>query len=110
MKIDARVPVVFGAVGDAGPDDALLIEGDAAAPEDRLVVRLAAEATPQHLPGCLCCVPRTAAGSALSGLFLSRARGEVAFFRRVVAVTADPAALRSVIEDDILASGWFRVG
>ncbi len=51
MFVDARVPVVFGAVGALMPDDALLIEGDAAAPEGRVVVRLTAEAKPEHVAG-----------------------------------------------------------
>jgi len=47
MHIDARVPVVFGAITDARPDDALLIEGDAPAPDGRVVVRLMADAQPR---------------------------------------------------------------
>ena len=108
MFIDARVPVVFGEISDAGPDDALLIDGDAEAPEGRVVVRLGNE--PTHVQGCVCCVPRSAAGSALAGLFLARGRGTVTFFRRVVAVTHDRAAVVEAIENDMLASGWFRVG
>lgn len=109
MFIDARVQVVFGALDDAGPDDALLIEGDTAAPAGRIVVRLSGEATPAHVAGCVCCVPRSAAGSALAGLFLARGRGDVAFFRRVFVVTSDEAAIRAAVEDDMLASGWFRI-
>lgn len=110
LFVDARVPVIFGQVSDAVGDDALLIEGDWVAPMDRIVVRLAADATPAHLAGCVCCVPRSAAGAALAGLFLARGRGQIAFFRRVIAVTDDPAAIRVAIEDDALASGWFRLG
>jgi hypothetical protein len=110
MFIDARVPVVFGGLDAMGPDDALLIEGDAPAPAGRVVVRLSAAATPAHVAGCVCCVPRSAAGSALAGLFLARGRGDVAFFRRVLAVTTDEAAIRAALEDDMLASGWFRIG
>jgi len=102
--------VVFGAIGDAGPEDALLIEGDAAAPEGRVVVRLMADAKPTHAIGCVCCVPRSAAGSALAGLFLARGRGDVAFFRRVVAVTEDRAAILEAVQNDMLASGWFKPG
>ncbi len=107
MHIDARVPVVFGALSDAREDDALLIDGDAPAPERHVVVRLGAE--PSHVVGCVCCVPRSAAGSALAGLFLARGRGQVAFFRRVLAVTEDAAAVRAAVDEDILASGWFKV-
>lgn len=110
MHIDARVPVIFGAIADARHDDALLIEGDVPAPEGHVVVRLMANATPAHLAGCVCCVPRSAAGSALAGLFLARGRGDVAYFRRVLAVTQDQEAIIEAIENDMLASGWFREG
>jgi hypothetical protein len=108
MHIDARIPVVFGAIADARPDDALLIEGDEPAPEGRVVVRLIADAKPAHLAGCVCCVQRSQAGSALAGLFLARGRGDVAYFRRVLAVTQDQAGITEAIENDMLASGWFR--
>lgn len=110
MHIDARVPVVFGSLDDAGPDDALLIDGDAPAPEGRVVARLAANDAPHLAAGCLCCVPRSQAGSALASLFLARGRGDVAYFRRVVAVTDDRATILAALDDDILASGWFRLG
>jgi hypothetical protein len=110
MHIDARVPVVFGTVAEARPDDALLIEGDGPVPEGRVVVRITGDATPAHAAGCVCCVPRSAAGSALAGLFLARGRGDVAFFRRVMAITEDPAGIRAALEEDLLASGWFRAG
>eukprot|EP01037_Dinobryon_pediforme_P002673 gene2673-2712_t len=110
MHIDARIPVVFGAIDTLGPDDALLIDGDAEAPEGRVVVRLAAESKPSHTIGCVCCVPRSAAGSALAGLFLARGRGEIAYFRRVLAVTDNREAIVEAIENDMLASGWFRQG
>ncbi|MCW3476830.1 hypothetical protein OL599_19875 [Rhodovastum sp. RN2-1] len=105
--MDARVPVVFGAVGDAGAGDALLIEGDAPAPAGRTAARFAATAL--HVAGCLCCLPRSAAGAALGALFLARARGEVPFFRRVVAVAADTDAVRAALADDPLAAGRFRL-
>lgn len=110
MYIDARIPIVFGSLEQAGPEDALLIDGDAPAPEGRVVARLSGSDAPIHAPGCLCCVPRSQAGSALASLFLARGRGDVAFFRRVVAVTEDRTAILSALQDDILASGWFRLG
>ncbi len=109
MFIDARVPIVFGAVADAGPDDALLIEGEQPAPEGRIVVRLSETGPSAHVTGCVCCVPRSAAGSALAGLFLSRGRGDIAYFRRVIAVVEDQAAITEAVANDMLASGWFRV-
>jgi hypothetical protein len=110
MFIDARVPVLFGTVEDAGPDDALLIDGDMEAPAGRVVARLSGDGATAHVAGCVCCVPRSAAGSALAGLFLARGRGDVAFFRRVVAVTQDREAIFDAVANDMLASGWFRWG
>jgi hypothetical protein len=106
---DARLPVVFGEVAAAGPDDGLLIEGDAPAPPGRAVARFAAGPRPWHAMGCACCVPRAAAAAALGRLYLARARGEVAFFHRVVAVVSDPAAVRAALAEDTLAAGRFRV-
>lgn len=109
MFIDARVPVLFGSVDDAGPDDALLIDGDMEAPAGRVVARLSGDGPAAHVAGCVCCVPRSAAGSALAGLFLARGRGDVAFFRRVVVVTGDQDGIVDAVADDVLASGWFRM-
>ena len=109
MFIDARVPVVFGTLEDAGPDDALLIEGEQPVPEGRIVVRLSEAGPSAHVTGCVCFVPRSAAGSALAGLFLARGRGDVAYFRRVIAVVEDHAAISDAVANDMLASGWFRV-
>ena len=111
-SLDARVPLVFGQVADAGPDDAVLTDGDAAAPQAATVLRLNIEAglPTTHAPNCACCLPRQPAAAALGGLFLARARGEVPFFRRVVAVMADPAALRQAVATDPLVAGRFRLG
>jgi hypothetical protein len=109
MFIDARVPVLFGSVEDARPDDALLIDGDAEAPAGHVVARLSGDGSAAHVAGCVCCVPRSAAGSALAGLFLARGRGEVAFFRRVMVVTGDRGAIMEAVAGDVLASGWFRL-
>jgi len=107
---DARIPVVFADLAAAGPDDGLLIEGDAPAPPGHAVARFASGPRPWHARGCACCVPRAAAATALGRLFLARARGEVAFFRRVVAVVKDPAAVRAALAEDTLAAGRFRLG
>jgi len=108
---DARIGVRFGAAADAGPEDALLIEGDS--PADRpavarfpLPVRIAA-----HPPGCLCCAPRGPAAQALGRLFLARARGELPWFRSVVAVTRSAAgadAVRAALADDVVTTARFR--
>ena len=109
--IDARVPVRFGAVGDAVAGDALLLEGDAVAPPEFAAARFVA-ASAEHAPGCACCVARSAAAVALNKLFQARARGTVPFFRRVLAVTASAEGEMEVwaaVRGDPLVSGRFRV-
>lgn len=98
---DARVPVLIGSEVDAGADDAVLAEGAAAW-----------GALANHAADCACCAPRGAVAPELTALFLARARGEVPFFRRVVAVPADEAgaaAMRAALRDDPFVSGRFRL-
>ena len=108
--MDARVPVVFGDIATAGPDDGLLIEGDTPAPPGRAVARFTPGPLRWHARGCACCAPRTAAAAAHGRLYLARARGEVPFFRRIVAVVNNPAAVRAALSGDVLAAGRFRLG
>jgi hypothetical protein len=107
--IDARIPVVFAPAGAAGGGDALLIEGDGAAPDGLAVARFSV-AMPGHAVGCACCAPRGPAAAALHRLFLARARGTAAFFARVV-VTAGPegeAAVRQALTGDAFVAGRYR--
>jgi hypothetical protein len=103
FRLDARVPVVFGSPDMAGPDDVLLFEGGEG---------LASfEVDQGHAPGCACCTPRRAAGRALAALLQSRARGQVAFFRRVIVVTTSDAGRADIVaalRDDPVASACFR--
>ena len=96
LMFDARVPVVFGNSRDAQAGDAVLagvLDGVAG-----------------HDPGCACCVARTPAAQALSHLFVQRARGEVAFFRRVlVDGQAAEAAVRAALQSDPVAAARFRI-
>ena len=108
MHLDARVPVVFGEIGDAGPEDALLIAGDAPAPKAMALARYNVSNSAAHQPGCLCCLPRGAAALALGRLFLARSRGEVGFFRRVLVVAQDPSPVLAALASDPLVSGRFR--
>ena len=108
--LDARIPLVFGRVEDAGPDDAVLMEGDGPVAVAGAVVRIAPAPVADHAPGCACCLPRPPVAAALGGLFLARARGEVPFFRRVVVVVADDVQIRAEIAGDPLVSGRFRLG
>ncbi len=132
---DTRVGVRFGAAEDAGPEDALLIEGDAPGPGDaprdgeaqlvggavverdapaarRAVARFALPVRiATHPRGCLCCAPRGPAAEALGRLFLARARGELPWFRSVVAVTRSTAgadAVRAALTGDVVTAARFR--
>jgi hypothetical protein len=112
LFVDARVPVRFGSVSDAAHGSALLIEGDTPAPDGVAVARFTgAAASGPHPPGCPCCIARSPAAVALAALFLARARGEVGFFRTVLAVCRTPAgeaAVRAALESDPLVIAWFR--
>jgi hypothetical protein len=110
---DDRVPVRFGSGDAAGPDDALLVEGDATVPDGHAVARFRlAPGLIGHPFGCACCTPRGPVAEALGRLFLARARGEVAFFRSVVALVATPAgeaAVRAALAEDQVSAGRFRL-
>ena len=111
LFVDARVPVRFGLVSDADAGSALLIEGDAPAPDGVAAARFTAEAAGPHPRGCPCCAARSPAAVALAALFLARARGEVVFFRTVLAVcptTEGETAVRAALESDPLVIAWFR--
>src|SRR4051812_17650202 len=106
---DERVPVRFG---PPGAGEAVLVEGEAAAPPGRPSARFRpAPALAGHVPGCACCVPRGPVAEALGRLFLARARGEVAWFSRVavVATPAGVAAVRAALAGDQLAAARFRL-
>ena len=106
---DGRIPVLLAGREAVGPGDAVLLEGDGAFPAG---VAARFSAAGGHGIGCACCVPRSDAARALARLFLARARGEVALFRRVVAVTASPAgqaAVTAAVTGDVLASARFRL-
>ena len=111
LFLDARLPVRFGTPDQAGPEAALLIEGDVPAPSGVLAARFVL-AQGGHSAGCACCAPRGPAAEALRRLFLTRARGGQ-LFREVVAVVrgqAGEAAVRAALSDDLLASARFRLG
>src|SRR5487761_2094223 len=95
LFLDARLPLRFGTLAQAGPETALLIEGDAPAPAGGGVARFALPiGLPRHAIGCTCCAPRGPAAEALGRLFLARARGG-SWFREVLAV-ASPAGQAAV--------------
>lgn len=114
---DDRIPLRFGTAEDAGPGDALLLEGGHKAPSagvpagvpagTGVVARFTSAAT--HTPFCACCAGRSAAATALGSLFQDRAVGRVAWFTRVLAVVADPAALADAVRSDRLVAARFRL-
>jgi hypothetical protein len=112
LFMDARVPVRFAAPDQVGADDALLIEGGAPAPSGHAVARFVLPEAPTHPIGCACCLPRGPVAEALTRLFLTRVRGEVGFFRAVLALPASEAgeaAIRAALADDPLVSARFRL-
>lgn len=109
VLIDARIPVVIGDPTVVVRSDAVLLEGDVAAPPLAAAVgRFGASAT-SHQPGCACCRPRGQAAEALGRLFLARVRGEVAFFNRVVACVQDRDAVNAALTGDALVAARFRL-
>jgi hypothetical protein len=110
---DPRIPLRFGALVEAGPHDALLMEGDAPAPDGMAVARFRQEAAVfGHMAGCLCCAPRAPAALALNQLFLALARGRLPPFASVLAVVASEQGRLSVLsalESDALAAARFRI-
>ena len=107
QRSDMRIPVIFG--GDVAPDDAVLIEGDAPAPPAAWVERFHLPANPLHGVGCACCAPRGPAADALARLFLARARGDSAFFRRVVVLAGAQGmeAVHTAIAADVVTGARF---
>jgi hypothetical protein len=103
MVSDARIPVVFGSAQDAAPGDTLFIEGEV----------FVLSKMGSHPIGCACCLPRGPVAEAFSRLFLARARGEIPYFSRVLAVAATNkghAAILAALSEDPVISGRFRLG
>ena len=101
---DGRIPIVFGSRQDAQEGD-IVLAGLLDGPPGRDLL-----AGPGHGAGCACCVARTPAAQALGRLFMQRARGEVAFFRRVlVEGQACEAAVRAALQSDPVAAARFRI-
>lgn len=97
LMFDARIPVVFGTSADVRDGDFVLAD--------------ALNGVAGHDAGCACCVWRSPAAETLARLFLQRARGEVAFFSRVLAVGGSVAehAIRTAVQSDPVAAARFRL-
>ncbi len=123
MTHDARIPVRFVRRPPPGTqaDQVLLLPehpgsqadgSDATAAGWLAVLRLPSPGVfhlVPHRPFCRCCAGRPAQASKLTWLFQARARGEIGFFRGVVANLPEPqeAALREVLSSDLFLRGHF---
>lgn len=110
MIDDARIPVLAaGATPPVGREGATAHvlgaprAGDAVA-AGGAVEHLAA-ARSGHGTACVCCTPRAALVEALHRLFIRRARGEVAFFSRVIAAASE-AEIVAALADPLVASRY----
>ncbi len=106
--LDARIPVVINP-DELAAGDAVLVEAGVAVPPGAGVF----VAEGPHVVGCGCCAGRYGAALALDRFFLLRARGELAFFRRVAVRTVSPAgeaSVRTAIETDPVVSARYRLG
>ena len=103
--------MVPGTTADAGAADLLLAEDGIPLPDGLAAERFSRGARP-HFLSCPCCAPRSGLARALTRAFAARARGERAFFRRVVLVLAPPADIATIVAEiaaDPLAAARFRV-
>lgn len=107
---DSRIPVVFATLAEAGADDALLLDGTTPPPPGRVVGRVVGGGS-LHAPGCNCCVSRSGAAQAMAALFVARARGEVAFFPRLLVAldAAGTAAARAALAEDRFVAARYRM-
>ena len=101
LFVDARIPVVNGTAESAASDDVVLLEG-----------RDFVFSPSGHPVGCACCVARGPVAEAFSRLLLARVRGEISFFRRVLAVTCTAEGREAVLgalAKDPVVSARFRL-
>ncbi len=97
LMFDARIPVAFGTSADMRDGDFVLSD--------------VLDGIAGHDAGCACCLWRSPAAETLGRLFLQRARGEVAFFHRVLVVGDSVAAgaVRAAVQSDPVAAARFRL-
>ncbi len=106
---DARVPVrlVTSAIVTT---DGLVIADEAVRLAAPAGARLVAFQAPSHGAGCACCAGRAPLASLLARLFAERARGDIPFFRIVVAVSdaSGLRAAREMMRADPFLAGRYR--
>lgn len=110
MASDDRILVIFGSAALAQSGDVVLLDRVATIPAGIVAARFSPQGSGAlHAIGCICCGGRSPAAVALAGLFAARARGQVEFFRRVIADVRDEALVRGQLADDVLVRARFIV-
>jgi hypothetical protein len=110
-ETDMRIPIVMG--GEAGADDAVLVEDGCAMPVAGYAVRFAlASGKPGHVAGCACCTLRGPAADALTAMFRARATGVAPLFKRLVVLASaeGEAAVKAALVEDVVSAARFRLG
>jgi hypothetical protein len=123
MAPDGRIPLLLRGAGALASlsvirgDTALIIVGIPELPDEALEPAWAAVRSmtwqdgPAHPPSCACCVGLAPQGEVLVRLFQDRARGQVAFFSRVV-IVAPPEQLDAVaatVRLDPFARAYYQI-
>ncbi len=104
-----RIPVHFAI--PVVPGDAVLLGASGTAPAGLPFARIGTANLTNHQANCACCNPRDTIGMALGALHQARARGQVAWFNRLV-VLAPPEnwpAVRAALTEDRLAAARYRL-
>jgi hypothetical protein len=114
-SLDARTPVrLLADAADAPPGAVVLAEDGAPLPAGHArAERYATPVATAHPIGCACCQPRNPVAIALDRLFLARMRGELPWFKEVVALActeAGHAAVGVALAEDSVTVARFRVG
>jgi hypothetical protein len=106
---DSRIPVVFATLADAVTDDALLLAPSVIAPAGIATGRVGGGVL-GHPSACTCCASRSGAAQVMAALYLARARGDVAFFSRLVVAldAAGAAAVHAALVEDRFVAARYR--
>ncbi len=119
IEHDPRIEIVFTLECPRGAQEAVMVERSGLSSDDgsragpgTTYFSVQEQERKGHTYGCLCCTPRDPVAAALNRLFLARAKGEMAWFTRVVAlVQTVPGrlAVTQAIASDPLVAARFRL-
>ncbi len=119
IEHDPRIEIVFTLEGPRRAQEAVLVEKSGLSSDDESAAAAATayflvqeQARASHRPGCSCCSPRGPVAAALNGLFLARAKGEVAWFTWVLALVhtgLGRLAVTAAVSSDPLVAARFRL-